>query len=160
SSSTSATRTTPSSSNRRWTPSRSSAATATTPWTSASSSAAPSAASRPPSVWTARPAPMPCASTTRPATARTYTVTASKATPTGASDVNYAGLERLTATAGDQGDTFTVRSIAAGTTTVLSAGGGFDTFNVGSVANTLDDVKGPLSLIGGSNSVSGLNGII
>ena len=53
------------------------------------------------------------------ATARTYTVTASKLTPTGASDINYAGAERLTVTASDQGDTFTVRSTAAGTTTVL-----------------------------------------
>jgi Ca2+-binding RTX toxin-like protein len=81
--------------------------------------------------------------------ARSYTVTATKVTPTGGADVNYSGVENLVVTAGDFADTFNVRATAAGTTTTLHAGAGLDTFNVGSAANTLDDIKGPLSLDGG-----------
>jgi Ca2+-binding RTX toxin-like protein len=82
--------------------------------------------------------------------ARTYTVTATKVTPTGGSDVNYAAVERLNLTAGNQNDTFFIRSTQAGTTTTINGGLGADTFNVGNASNTLDDIKGPLVLLGGA----------
>src|SRR5262249_44533322 len=60
-------------------------------------------------------------------------------------------VDPIIAQGGDGDDTFTVRATAAGTTTSLLGGAGADTFNVGSVANTLDDIKGTLGLIGGAD---------
>jgi Ca2+-binding RTX toxin-like protein len=60
-------------------------------------------------------------------------------------------VDPISAQGGDGDDTFTVRATAAGTTTTLLGGAGADSFNVGSVANTLDDVKGTLVLNGGSD---------
>src|SRR5262249_33527147 len=81
--------------------------------------------------------------------AATYTVTAAAVSPSDSAAVSYAGVERLSVTAGDFFDTFFVQSTAAGTTTTLNAGAGLDTFNVGNTANTLGDLKGPLVLNGG-----------
>jgi hypothetical protein len=79
-----------------------------------------------------------------------FVVTATQVT-SGAAGVVYAGVERLTVNTAALGDTFFVRSTAAGTTTALNAGGsiGGNTFNVGNLVNTLDDIKGPLQLHGG-----------
>src|SRR5262249_32267323 len=60
-------------------------------------------------------------------------------------------VDPITVQGGDGDDTFTVRATAVGTTTSLLGGAGADTFNVGSVANTLDDIKGTLVLNGGSD---------
>jgi Ca2+-binding RTX toxin-like protein len=84
---------------------------------------------------------------------RAYKVTSTDVTPGGGSAVSYSAVELLYVTSGAQGDTFNVFSTAAGTTTSLNAGAGFDTFNVGSATNTLDDIKGPLKLFGGTNFV-------
>jgi Ca2+-binding RTX toxin-like protein len=82
---------------------------------------------------------------------RAYTIAADKVTPVGSADVNYAAVEQLAVTAGGGADTFTVRATAAGTTTTLLGSAGADTFNVGSVTSTLDDIKGRLVLVGGGN---------
>src|SRR5262249_36339032 len=78
-----------------------------------------------------------------------FTITASRVTTTAGLAVSYAGTENLAVNAGLFPDTFNVRSTAAGTRTTLSSGGGGDTFNVGSTANTLDAIQGQLTLIGG-----------
>jgi acrosin len=86
------------------------------------------------------------------AASRAYAVTATRVTPAGGSDRNYAGVERLAVTAGALADAFNVFATAAGTITTLNAGAGSDTFNVGSAANTLDDIKSRLTLEGGDTT--------
>ncbi len=83
--------------------------------------------------------------------ASNYEITATRVTPIGNPGYDYTAVERVTVTTGEENETFTIRSTAFGTTTVVNAGGGFDTFNVGSVTNTLDDLRGHLNLIGGTN---------
>jgi len=88
--------------------------------------------------------------------ARTYTVTTTSVKPTGGFDVSYAGTESVALTAGGLADTFNVQSTALGTAMTINEGAGNDTANVGSTANTLDDIQGVLSL-NGQAGVDSLN---
>jgi Ca2+-binding RTX toxin-like protein len=86
---------------------------------------------------------------------RNYTVTATKVTATSGLDVNYVGMENLAVNAGILPNTFNVRATAAGTRTTINGGANGDTFNVGSTANTLDDIQGQLILNGGEQGSFG-----
>jgi hypothetical protein len=55
-------------------------------------------------------------------------------------------------------DTVNVQASAAGTTTIIQGGSGsHQTFNVGSTANTLDPIQGPVTVNGGTGGSTTLN---
>lgn len=92
--------------------------------------------------------------------ARRYTVTATRVAvqvgATGGFGVNYARTENLAVNAGAASggiyaDLFYVQATAATTRTTLNGGAGDDSFVVGNLANTLDDIKGTLTLEGGTH---------
>jgi Ca2+-binding RTX toxin-like protein len=65
-------------------------------------------------------------------------------------------IQSLEVRGGSGADTFTVQSTMAGTQTVVSGGLGNDAINVGSAANTLDAIQGPLTILDGTDgTVSG-----
>ncbi len=76
-----------------------------------------------------------------------YTITSSSVSRPGFS-FQYAKLIALALNAGAGSSTFTIRSTAAGTATVVNAGAGNDVFNVGNAAGSLAGIQGPLALNG------------
>src|SRR5262249_37722193 len=67
--------------------------------------------------------------------------------------IAYGNLENLDVKLGQHDDAFTVQSTAKGTATKIEGHGGNDLVNVGSSAATnngnLDNIQGPLTIIGG-----------
>jgi hypothetical protein len=93
-------------------------------------------------------------------TARTATLTASALTGLAPAAIGYGpGVSSLTVNGGSGGNSFAVQGTAAlsgGTT--LNAGAGGDTISVGSAANTLDPLLGPLAVNGqGGNTTLNYN---
>lgn len=91
------------------------------------------------------------------------TVTSSRIAQSGSAySVNYFGLQKVTINGSASGDDIDIRSTAAGTTTEVNAGGGFNTIVVGDdgttnysidgTHNTLDDIQGVLAIHGGLDS--------
>jgi Ca2+-binding RTX toxin-like protein len=77
-----------------------------------------------------------------------YTITSTQVLSNGRA-VNYSGIENLVVTGALVGDTFTVRSTAAGAQTTLNGGPNGATFNVGGTDGTLDAIQGALTVNGG-----------
>src|SRR5207253_2136462 len=67
--------------------------------------------------------------------------------------IAYGHLENLDVKLGQHNDVFTVQSTAKGTATKIEGNGGADLVNVGSSAannnGNLDNIQGPLTIIGG-----------
>jgi hypothetical protein len=68
--------------------------------------------------------------------------------------IDYTTIHQLTLYAGTGNNVLGVLGTAAGTSTTVTGGGGNDTFTVGSAAQTLDTISGPLTLNGGAGSSS------
>ncbi len=69
------------------------------------------------------------------------------------STISFANVAQLTINGGSSGNIFNVRSTTQSTTTTVNTGPGGDTVNVGSAANFLDGIQGPLNVNGrGSNT--------
>jgi hypothetical protein len=64
----------------------------------------------------------------------------------------YSNVANLTLNAGQQANVITVRSSADGTSSIINAGAGGDTVNIGSATNTLDPILGPVSVYGQANT--------
>jgi hypothetical protein len=100
--------------------------------------------------------------TLSPDAARTYKITSTSVSRTGAALVSYnATVESLTVNAGDLTDTFHVQSTADVTPVTLNGGGGTNTTNIGSglwsnlnnsVPSTLDDIEGAVTVNGQGNA--------
>ncbi len=110
------------------------------------------------------------------AAAQSYAVTGTTVDRTGAPQILYSKINKLTLNAGSSGDTIDVkdtgslatltingdsggddiyvRATSAGTTTAVNGGDGADTITVGSTGNTLDDLAGPLTVKGDSDTDS------
>jgi hypothetical protein len=87
--------------------------------------------------------------------------------------ITYGGVEDLNISLGNGGNTFTIASTSAGTSSVLNTGAGLDTVNVqstngptkvntggdsnpntvnvGSTSNTIDPIQGALTIVGGGS---------
>jgi hypothetical protein len=70
--------------------------------------------------------------------------------------INYSNLAGLTVHGGSSGNSFSVQATAAGTPTTVIAGTGTDVINVGSTANVLDGLHGPL-IVNGRGGTTSLN---
>ena len=78
---------------------------------------------------------------------RTWTQTAPNLNAGPGAPIGYALVDELTLN-GDGNDTFNVQGTPASTSTVINAGPGDDAVNVGSPANSLDQIAGPLDVDG------------
>jgi hypothetical protein len=70
----------------------------------------------------------------------------------GASPINYGPFIAFTLNAGRHGNQIAVRGVLSTTTATINAGLGSDTVTVGNLANSLDDIGGPLAIDGQSGS--------
>ena len=77
-----------------------------------------------------------------------YTVTAASVTRNGIAGVLYSSIVSLVVNAGLGGNTINVLSTSAGTTTTINTGSSADVVNVGNTVNTLDNILGPLAVVG------------
>ena len=90
------------------------------------------------------------------------TLTSSAVTGLGlGAGVTYTQVENLNIVLGSGNDLFNVQGTNAGATTVLTTGGGMNTINVGSTASgvgsVVDNVQGPLVLIGSGVDILNVN---
>lgn len=77
-----------------------------------------------------------------------YTLTSSTVTRTGAAQITFDNIGTFIVNAGAANNAITIQSTAAGTNATVNGGNGNDTFNIGSTANKLDGILGPLALNG------------
>lgn len=89
-------------------------------------------------------------------TATTGTVARSGGGPTPGL-ISYTNLASLTVNAGAGGNTVNVRGVLAATPTTVNGTGGNYTFNVGNLANNLNNILGSLTLNGVAGSVLNVN---
>jgi hypothetical protein len=85
-------------------------------------------------------------------TADQYLITATTVGRTDAATITFSGMAMLNVKAGSAANTILVQGTAPGTTLKLTMGGGDNTIVVGSAGNTLDVVKGPLIIAGGTGN--------
>jgi hypothetical protein len=98
---------------------------------------------------------------------RTYTVTSTSVSRSGAALITYGSIESVAINATATADVFYVKSTAAGTSVTLHEGSGNDRVGVGSHADdsgsfptsTLDLIQGPLTIDGGAPNFDGTEGI-
>ena len=101
----------------------------------------------------------------RPATLQTrptyviteHSVIRSDAESTVVATINFSNLAGLTLNGGTTHNIFNVQSTAAGTPVVINAGISTDMVNVGDSNNTMDGLRGPLTLNGRRNTVLNVN---
>jgi hypothetical protein len=86
----------------------------------------------------------------------TYTVTASTVQKDGSGSITYTGAQSVLLQAGSGRNTINVQSTTATTPVSILGGAGTDIFNIGSSANLLSTIQGPLFIDGqgGSNFVN------
>jgi hypothetical protein len=85
------------------------------------------------------------------ALAQTYQITSTAVTRTGeANSISYSHIANLALSVGYGTEVVNVPSTAAGTTTSIFCGSGFDTVNVSPSAHNLDAIQGPLTINGGA----------
>ncbi|MBC8503402.1 MAG: hypothetical protein H8D34_00975, partial [Chloroflexi bacterium] len=82
------------------------------------------------------------------------TLTSTQLSGLGGSAIIYATVENLNIELGSGNDIFAVQSTSAITNAVISGNAGDDTFNVGSLTNSLDDILGTLTINGNTPSAS------
>ncbi len=82
--------------------------------------------------------------------AHTYIVTSTTLNRNGAALVTYGNIEEVTVNGGSGGNIVSVRSTASGTHVTVNSGTGSDSNSVGSLANSLDGILGPVTVNGQS----------
>src|SRR5262249_35026833 len=70
------------------------------------------------------------------------------------STIHYSSVGNLTLNGGNGGNVFDVLGAAAATMTTIHAGTGGDTVNIGSTANQLDPIQGPVTVNGAGGSTT------
>jgi hypothetical protein len=84
--------------------------------------------------------------------AQTYRLTSRTIDRSGAAQITYFGISDLVVSGGSGGNTINVLGTLAATPVTINAGAGNDTINVGSTANKLDTIQGPVTLNGAGGS--------
>jgi hypothetical protein len=86
-----------------------------------------------------------------------YSVTGTSVSRSGASDVSYGDIERLTLETSHLNDTITVQSTSSTTPLDVNAGSGNDTINIGSAGNSLATILEPVTVHGDGGATDVLN---
>lgn len=78
----------------------------------------------------------------------TYTINATTLSRNGAALVTYGTVEAVNVNGGSGGNAVNVWGTPSGTSVVVNSGTGGDTISIGNLANSLDDIQGPVTVNG------------
>jgi len=84
-----------------------------------------------------------------------YSISATNVSRNGGVSVDFSAMVQVSLTGGTGDDTINVTETGAGTPVTVSGGSGNDTITVGSAGNSLDDIKGAVTVNGDAQSVAG-----
>src|SRR5262245_26343511 len=82
----------------------------------------------------------------------TYSISTTNVSRTGGVTVDYSAMDQVSLTAGTGSDIINVTKTDAGTPVTVSGGSGNDTITIGSAGNSLDDIKGAVTVNGDGES--------